>query len=309
MRLQAAGLILALALATGCSIKRVAVDRIGNALAEGSGVYASDDDPELVRDATPFALKSIEGLLEQSPSHQGLLLAACSGFTRYAHAFVQDEADYTEARDLARATELRARAKKLYLRARGFGLRGLEAGLPGFRDQLRSDPGAALARARVQDVPLLYYTAASWAAAFALDITDASLSVDQGLMEKLIRRALALDEGWDQGALHEFLVAWEAGHAQAGGSTAQARQHFEAAVRLSGGRRASVYVTYAEAVALEAQDRPAFEGLLKTAAALDPDRDPARRTATLVAQRRARWLLSRLDELFNEPDPPTEKTP
>lgn len=292
----------------GCSIQKVVVDRVGDALAQGSGGYAEDEDPELVRDASPFALKAVESLLPASPSNQGLLLAACSGFTQYAHAFVQDEADYLEARDLARATELRARARKLYLRAREYGLRGLEAALPGFRDQLKADPGAALARAGRAQVPLLYYTGASWAAAFALDVTDPSLAVDQGVIDRIMRRALDLDPAWDGGALHEFFVAWEAGHAQAGGSVAEAERHFREAVRLSSGRRASAYVTYAEAVPLQTQDRKAFDGLLRAALELDPAKDVPHRQAILAAQRRARWLRGREGELFNDDEGPKEKT-
>ncbi len=302
MRLLEPVFPLCLILLTGCSIKRVAVDRIGDALARGAGVYASDDDPELVRDATPFALKSLEALLQERPAHPGLLYAACSGFTQYAHAFLQDEADYVEAKDPARAAELRVRAKGLYLRARGYGLRGLEAALPGFGAQLRAAPDATLARAGREQAPLLYFTAASWASAFALDISDSTLAVDQTLMEKLIRRALALDPEWDGGAAHEFLVAWEAAHAQAGGSAARARAHFQEAVRISGGLRASAYVTFAESVALEAQDRPAFTALLGDALRVDPGRDPAHATAIRVAQRRARWLLGRTGELFNDPE-------
>jgi len=45
-------------------------------------MFASDDDPELVREAVPFSLKLIESLLEQSPQHRGLLYAASSGFTQ-----------------------------------------------------------------------------------------------------------------------------------------------------------------------------------------------------------------------------------
>jgi predicted anti-sigma-YlaC factor YlaD len=218
LRFFAAGFpLLVLALTTACSIKRVAVDRVGDALAGEGGAFARDDDPELVRDASPFALKSMEALLGESPRHQGLLLATCAGFTQYAHAFIQDEADYAEAKDPARAGELRARAKKLYLRARGYGLRGLEEALPGFREGLKADPGATLARAGREQVPLLYYTAASWAAAFALDLSDAALAVDQTTIERMMRRALALDPAWEGGAIHEFFVAWEAGHAQAGG--------------------------------------------------------------------------------------------
>ena len=135
-------LILALA---GCSIKKLAVDRLGNALAEGSSVYASDDDPDLVGAALPFGLKTIEGLLAQSPHHKVLLLAAASGFTQYAYAFVQTEADFIEDTDLTRAMFLRERALRLYRRALGYGIRGLEEVQPGFADLLRSDPARALA--------------------------------------------------------------------------------------------------------------------------------------------------------------------
>src|SRR6266852_3578127 len=109
---------------TGCSVKRIAVNKLGNALASGGSTFTSDEDPELVRDALPFSLKLIESLLAESPRHRGLLLAAASGFTPYAYAFVQEEADEIEDRDLEKATALRIRARRLYLRARDYGIRG-----------------------------------------------------------------------------------------------------------------------------------------------------------------------------------------
>ncbi len=59
----------------------MAVNIVGDTLAGSGGVYASDDDPELVRAAIPFGLKTYEGLLEVSPEHKGILLASASGFT------------------------------------------------------------------------------------------------------------------------------------------------------------------------------------------------------------------------------------
>ncbi len=48
----------ALALATtGCTtVKRTAVNTLGDALAGGGTAYASDDEPELIRAAAPFSL-------------------------------------------------------------------------------------------------------------------------------------------------------------------------------------------------------------------------------------------------------------
>ena len=226
----AAGKMLGLALLLGaltlpgCSLQRFAVNRLGDALATGSSVYATDDDPELVGAALPFGLKTIESLLLQSPHHKGLLLAATSGFTQYAYAFVQTKADFVEDSDLARATALREQAGRLYCRALGYGMRGLEEVQPGLRTSLRSDPRAALARFRKADVAQLYWTAMAWGAAIALNKTDTELGADLPQVEALMRRALELDEGYDLGAIHDFFIVYEGGRpAAAGGSVERAR--------------------------------------------------------------------------------------
>ena len=117
----------------------------------GSGsTYATDDDPELVRDAVPFGLKTMEGVLAEKPRHRGLLTALASGFTQYAYAFVQSDADAADLDGrLYAARAGRARARKLFLRARDYGLRGLEVAPPAAgrpaqgraRPPRRSSPG------------------------------------------------------------------------------------------------------------------------------------------------------------------------
>ena len=290
--------VLALALA-GCSLRQAAVRSVGGALATGGTSWSSDDDPELVRDAAPFALKTIESLLAEVPDDPQLLLAATSSFTQYSYAFVANQADYVEAEDLQEAIALRARAVGLYRRALGYGLRGLEARHPGFEQTLRADPAAALAPLRGDDVPLLYWTGAAWAAAFAIDVADSSLSVNQTAIEKMMRRALALDEGWEKGSLHDFFISWEAGHASAGGTIDKAKEHFARAKALAGGQRVSPLVSYAESVLVAEQKKKEFEQALNEALAIDIEKTaPEQRLANVLAQRRAKWLLSKIDELF-----------
>src|SRR5512143_3895091 len=131
-------------LGAGCSVKRMAVNKVGDALAGGGTTFASDDDPELVKAAVPFSLKLMESLLAENPRHEKLLLAACSGFTQYAYAFVQEEADETEDKDFTAAEEMRVRARRLYLRARNYGLRGLEIRHKGFEKALRANAKTAV---------------------------------------------------------------------------------------------------------------------------------------------------------------------
>ncbi len=294
---------LALALAVllpSCSVRSIAVNKIGDALAETGSNFASDEDPELVGDAVPFGLKTMEGLLESAPRHKGLLLGASSGFVQYAYGWVQMEGDMVEAKDLARATELRERARKLYLRARDYGLRGLEVDFPGLRDALSRDPKVALARTRKEHVPLLYWTAMGWAGAMSLKVNDSDVSADQPIVEALARRALELDEGWGLGSIHEFFVSWESGRSSIGGSFERAREHFDKALFFARGRRALPYLTYAESVSVAKQDKAQFREMLEKALTIDVSRPDDQRLANLLAQKRARWQLGRVDELFIE---------
>jgi predicted anti-sigma-YlaC factor YlaD len=53
-------------------------------------------------------------------------------------------------------------------------------------------------------------------------------------------------------------------------------------------------------VSIGKQDRKEFESLLNRATQIDVNAKPEWRLSNLVMQRRARWLLSRVDELFVE---------
>jgi predicted anti-sigma-YlaC factor YlaD len=286
-----------------CSIKRYAVDRLGDALASGQSTYAADADLALVGDALPFSLKLVEGLLAESPDHRGLLTTASQGFTSYSYGYVHFDAERLASDDLARARALGARAKKLYLRAHRYAMRGLESAYPGFERELHSQPARAVQRvggkADGRDVPLLYWAAASLGLAISADRQDAALLARLAEVDALIGRALAVDASWNAGALHEFALSFLAARP---GLTDEAaiEHHFARALALAAGRRAGVYVAGAEALAVRRQDRAQFEQLLERALALDPDADPDSRLANALAQRRARWLLSRADDLFLE---------
>ena len=291
--------IVALASA-GCSVKKFALSKLANSLAsQSTSSFATDDDPELIGDALPFALKLMEGLLDQVPQHRGLLFATSSGFTQYSYVWVQQPADEVEQKDVAQAKQMRLRARNLYLRARDYGIRGLEVKHQGFGTQLRRDPKSAVLVARKKDVPLLYWTAVSWGAAISVSKDDADLVADQPIVEALIDRSLQLDPDFDQGAIHGFLITYESARQGAKGDFAvRSRQHFDRQVALTEGNLASPFVALAETVSVSKQDRSEFESLLKRALAIDPNPKPAWRLNNIVMQRRARWLLSREDDLF-----------
>jgi predicted anti-sigma-YlaC factor YlaD len=306
LRLAFGSLALALSPLSGCSVENYATGKLADALSQTGSTYATDDDPELVREAVPFGLKLVESVLEKEPRHAGLLLAASSGFTQYAFAFVEEDADEVEGQSVARAAEGRLRAKKLYLRARGYALRGLELDHPGLTQRLRDDRdraerSRALADLRKTDVPFLYWSAASWAGAIHLAKDDPETVADLPIVESLMDRALELDESFGDGAIHALLLSYESSRpGGAAGAEERARSHFRRAVELSDGKLAGPMVALAEAVAAPRQDRKEYEELLHRALAIDVDAKPEWRLQNLVLQRRARWLLDHAEERFVE---------
>ena len=286
---------------TACSVKKFAINKIGDSLANSGTTFSSDNDPELVGEAVPFSLKLIESLLAESPKHRGLLLAATMDFTQYAYAFVQEPADETEGSDVEKANALRTRARLLYLRARDYGLRGLETRHRGIGEALRREPKTAVRSATARDIPLLYWTAVSWGAAIAQSKDHPDLVAEQPIVEALVDRAYALDPNFDHGGIEQFLISYESARQGAKGDfSARSRAHFDKAVTLTKGQLASPFVAYAETVSIQKQDRGEFESMLKKALAIDPDARIEWRLNNLVIQRRARWLLSREDDLFLE---------
>jgi predicted anti-sigma-YlaC factor YlaD len=287
--------------ASACSIKKYTMGKMADALAGGAtgSTFASDDDPELIEAALPFSLKLIEALLEELPDHYGLLLAATSGFTQYSYAFVQLPADRVEMESFSAAEILRDRSRKLYLRAREYGLCGLETRHKNFAERLRDNSVAAVKILDRKDVPFLYWTAASWGAAISISKDDPDMIGDQLIVEALIDRAFELDPDYNDGAIYGFLISYEGARQGAEGDPVErSRRHFDKAVALTQGQSASPYVSLAEALLVEQENRGEFKALLEKALEVDVNRNPELRLMNIIMHRRARWLLSRIDEFF-----------
>lgn len=285
----------------GCSLERLAVRTLGDALAESSSVYARDDDPELVGAALPFTLKTLETILETDPENEATLLQTCQGFTQYAYGWAELEAARVKNEEYAEYQRQRDRALRLYLRAKRYCLRALELRFPVASEALVRDPGAALERAEEGDIPLLYWTAAAWGAAINLGTHRPDLLVDLPVVRALVERCLELEPAWNRGSVHEAAMLLYALPATMGGDLETARHHYERAVELHGGTRASTYVSWAATVSVREQDREEFRKMLQTALDVDADAVPSQTLANRLAQRRARQLLDDIDEYFLPP--------
>lgn len=282
----------------GCSLRQTAAGKVGDLLASGGSGWNSEEDPELVRDALPFALKLMESLAAEAPRHEGLRLGLCRGFASYAAGFLEPEAEKVESAEFEHARELRGRAGRLHMRARGYCLAALDLREPGAGDGLTRDPDPVLARRSAKDVELLYWTGVSWGSAVSLALDRPERVAELPTVRAIFERALALDPQFDRGSLHEAMIVFDSMPAMMGGSFERAKSHFDRAVALSGGKRASPFVTWARSSAIARQDRREFREVLERALAVDADAIPADRMINLISQARARTLLAHADDFF-----------
>jgi len=313
MTRSAAALVLLLAALplASCSVRGYAAAKVGDALAAGGASWSMEDDPELVRDALPFALKTMESLAAEAPRHAGLRLGLCRGYVGYAGGFLEPEAEAVESQSFERARQLRLRAERLYVRALRYCQQALDLGFKGAGGELDTAPDTALARVGKGGVETLYWTGVAWGSAVSLGLDHPERIAQLPTVRAIFERALALDEGFDRGSLHEAMLVFDSMPAMMGGSAERARAHFDRAIELSGGLRASPYVTWARSSAVARQARREYRETLGQALAIDPDGSPPDRLLNLISQQRARTLLARIDDFFfvDESESPASQPP
>lgn len=292
-----------------CSLKKLALNQVAAALTGGgaSTVFTGDNDPELVGDALPFAIKMYESLLTANPRHLGLRLQTGSLYIMYANAFLQTPAAMLPEAEYQKKEFGYQRAKNLYLRGRDIILVGLEDEHPGFCASLdKKNFAKALERTTRKDAPLLYWAGAGWLGAYAIDPFDMDLGMTLPAAAALIERVYRLDNDFASGALHEFYILYYGSLPEyMGGSLKKARDHFAKALVVSGGRSATPYLSLATTVTIKEQNLAEFRKLLNEALAIDPEADPENRLVNVLNQRKAQWLLEHADDFFVE----MEETP
>lgn len=284
-------LVMLLAMLSACSARQIIVDSVADQLA-GQG-QAAEEDLQLAREASAFYLKLSESVLRKSPGHLPLAEAVAASFTQYAYAFVASDAERLEARDAKAAQRLRERAARLYMRGHQHARRALELRNPGLFKSLASPDRAGWPKLEKAEVGVAYWAAASLGGYISLSKDNPDAVADLPVAVRLAGIAWEMDPGHGEGALASLMGTFEA--ARPGGTRAQAAGYFDQGIAAGAGNNAGAFVAKAEGIALPAQDRPAFEALLRQALGAASLR---RDLQNEVMRERAQWLLDSADDLF-----------
>jgi hypothetical protein len=292
-------LIPALVAAASCgAVKSMAMKSVASTLSE-TGNIAAHNDPETIEAAIPPYLVMFESLADSLKDYEPIHTATCALYTQYAFGFIAPKGEALQWDNFEQSKEINERALRLATRGRDFCWRGLEIKFKGVSAALKASSDTALRHARREHVPLLYWSAASLGAAISAGgLNQPELLNQWPVVRVLAERALALDEAWNTGALHELMVTVESQGEAFGGSEERARKHFARAVELQKGLSPGPHVALAMGVVKSKGDRAEFEKLMKEALSMDPDKNPTQRLIVLITQKRAKFLLANIDYLF-----------
>jgi hypothetical protein len=271
---------------TGC-VRTIAISTVGGIVDDGFEAFTEEQDLAFAEQALPGNLKLLEVMLKSDPTNVRLLRLASQGYSSYALAFLED-------RDPERA-------RMFYLRGRDYALSilrqddGLARALDGTVEDLRQ----ALATRGIDDVPGVFWAAFGWGRCIQLSLTSPDAIGDLPRAEIMMDFVARTDSLFYYGGAHLFLGTLYGSRPKIlGGDAAKAREHFEAALRLNGGKFLLTYVYYARSYAVQTQNEALFEELLGIVDRASLEVLPKFRLANAVAKEKARRLMEQKKDLF-----------
>ena len=156
-----------------------------------------------------------------------------------------------------------------------------------------------LRRLRERDAPYLFWAAAAWGSWIRMNLDSMDALAQLPRVERMMRRVIELDEAYYYGGAHLFMGIWFASRPRmAGGDLKKAQQHFLRAIDLGEGKFLMAHVYYANYYARPSLDRNLFVSTLEMVVESPPDVSPDLTLLNTVAQKRARELLSHVEEYF-----------
>ena len=224
-----------------------------------SSAILNQNDPDLIESGVPAYLLLVDGFIHDSPDSEDLLAAGAQIYALYGSRFSID----------------RAAAERLTRKARDYGRRSLcqvEPAACEWHGLPYDDFVTALAGIKPRDADYLYAYALGWLSYLDSTSEDLSAVAELPWVEAAMERVLALDETYDNGAVHTWLGILNSLRPPAlGGEPEIARAHFERALELSAGRDLSIKVEYARRYARLMYEQELHDRLLREVLAAPPE--------------------------------------
>ena len=148
----------------------------------------------------------------------------------------------------------------------------------------------------------LYYLAASLGGAIKTSQSDPKELINFPKIGKLLKIAINIDPKWNNGALQSAMMSYTASRMDISKEVMKdtVNFYFNKARDFSNNHDASIFVSYAELIHKPDQNKADFIKTLEKSLSIKTKKDSYFRISNIIAQRRAQWLLSKLEDYFIE---------
>ena len=245
----------------------------------------NQDDPETAKAALPTFMVLLDGMVRDNPNDPDLLASGATLYASYGAIFAEDP----------------VRASRLTSRARRYAGKAMcETYEPacGWGNATYDEFVASLDGIGPDDAEYLYTYGFASLAYLRAHSDDWNSLAELPQMEALFRRYIEISGDEGHGAAYTFMgILLTLRPPALGGEPERAREYFEKAIELTGGKDLGVKVEFARGYAKMLYERELHDRLLNEVVAADPYQD-GYTLSNVLAQEQAMEMLAQADDYF-----------
>ena len=263
-----------------------------------SSTYIFSHHPQLSEQYYLIKVKKALKKAEKNPTNSEYLFQAQKLLTQYGYAFQLEEAERYLYKNISLSKKAYENASKSFVKAVEFGKENLRISYPEI-DKWLLNPENKKFIFNTEHVANLYWTAASIGGLIKSSKGSPETIVLFPQIGFLLKQALEINPAWDNGTIYTALISYTMSeYPLTDEKKKNVKTYFDEVIKYSEGTSAAPYVTYAESVSVKNQDREEFIYLLNQALVISYTENDELNFENHISQSRAKWLLSRIDELF-----------
>tara|TARA_Y100001936_G_scaffold35284_1_gene33311 strand:+ start:903 stop:1802 length:900 start_codon:yes stop_codon:yes gene_type:complete len=251
---------------------------------------------EIAEITLPLSFESQKRKVQKHPGNQLFYLNASKSRITYAYGILMEKGDRLMYSDYYKSREYYSKSLDLFVISRNYLFNALNIKYENFVQRMRNKEDILFEK---EDIDYIYWLSGSLAGSIQASQGDPQYLIDLPNIKWLLEGAIEIDPDWQKGTLSAAMMSVYLNDLS-GDKNAQktALSYFYLAEKQSNGLNASIYVTLAENYAVSKQDKELFIELLDKAINIDINKDKSFKQSNKLSQSRAKWLKSRVDDLF-----------
>lgn len=215
----------------------------------------------------------------------------------YGFGILMEKSDRIILEDYSKGIKSYKKANKYFSSAKSIGIDLLSQKYIYFDQWLLNNTNIEFEK---DDIEVLYWLMAAYSGSISSSRGDPFELINIPIVEKLLKTCLNLDSDWNNGAIYSALMSFTSIRPDLNEESKidTVTYYFNKALSYSDSSDASLYVSYSELIHKPNLEKDLFLEKLNSAINIRVARENQYYLSNLIAQNRARWLISNIDGYF-----------